>query len=205
MEVAADAKVGQRHLAGPEDLTRADDGVVLRMVKVIGVTDIGTNLRREKFCCIGSVDGAGIAVEPGEIGKGKRLRMWTLRIGDLRLCFTEVGRRNGGLRRCGVMGLGLGRVGLPQLKELFLDLFQLVLQVLNLLVLRCPGIFHRCLQIGGLLLCVCIACGQHQPHSKGQPEQRHSPAGRLPCLFHVTSPFWRPSPKSSMRSDRRST
>src|ERR1700722_5130063 len=150
MEVAADSKVRQSNLAGTKDLARSDDGVVLRMAEVVSVTHIRTYFRCEEFGCIRSVFSACVAVEPGEVGKGKRLGVWAGRVGDLRFCFAEVGCWNRCLCRRGVMSLWRRRVGQLQLCQLGLDLLQLVLQLLDLFILsrRRLSIFHSCLQVG---------------------------------------------------------
>src|SRR3984957_20927732 len=131
MEVAADSKVGQRNFARTKDFARADDGVVLRMPEVVSVTHIGTYLRCEEFRCIRSVFSACVAVEPGEVGKGKRFGVWAGRVGDLRFCLAEVGYWNRCLCRRGVMSLWRGRVGQLQRCQLGLDILQLVLLLLG--------------------------------------------------------------------------
>ena len=73
MEVAADPKVRQGYFTGTKDLARSDDGVVLRVAEVVGVTNVRSNLGREIFGRVGSVLGAGVAVEPSEIGEGEGL------------------------------------------------------------------------------------------------------------------------------------
>src|SRR5271156_1705122 len=105
------------------------------MAKVVGVTHIGTYLRCEEFGCIRSIFSACVAVEPGEVGKGKRLGVWAGRIGDLWLRFTEV-RSHRSLCASGMVGLRSGGALLLELNQLFLDFLQLVLQLLDLLILN---------------------------------------------------------------------
>jgi hypothetical protein len=122
MEVAADSQVCQRNLAGTKDFARSDDGVVLRVAEVVSVTHIRTYFRCEEFSGIRSVFGARIAVEPGEVGKSKRLRVRVGWIGDLWFRFIETWCRSRSL--CGREMVSLRSRGaiLLELYQLFLDL-----------------------------------------------------------------------------------
>ena len=73
MEVAADSKVRKCNFVGSKDVARSDDGMVLRMAEVVGVTNVRANLGSEIFGCVGSILGTGITVEPSEIGEGEGL------------------------------------------------------------------------------------------------------------------------------------
>src|ERR1700727_1251270 len=137
MEVAADPKVRQGYFTGTKDLARSDDGVVLRMAEVVGVTNVRANLGSEIFGRVGSVLGAGVAVEPSEIGKRERLGLWIGGVSYHGLLLRDGWRWSRGFRRCGlrngwlwsfrrrdVMRLRLGRIGLGplQLDQLLLNL-----------------------------------------------------------------------------------
>ena len=135
MEIAADSKICQRNLARAKDFARSDDGVVLRVAEVVSVTHIGTYFRAEEFSGIRSVFRPRVAVEPAEVGKSKRLRVWIGGIGGIRLRFTDAWSRRGcrshgrSRRRGRNRGLG-GRemvslwsrgTFLPELYQLLLD------------------------------------------------------------------------------------
>ena len=74
MEVAAEAELRELELAGADALARADEGVVLRMVEVVDVVDVDPELAGEDLGVERRVGGAAVAVEPGEVGEGERLR-----------------------------------------------------------------------------------------------------------------------------------
>src|SRR5438874_4354094 len=93
VEVAADAQLGYLYLIRAEYLARPVDGVVLRVTEVVGVVDVGADLRREELSRIGCVLGAGVAVEPGEVGKGEGHGLWIGRVDYLRLFLGKSGWR----------------------------------------------------------------------------------------------------------------
>ena len=93
VEVAANAQLGYLYFVGAEDFARSADGVVLRMTEVVGVVDVGADLRCKEPGCVRSIFGAGVAVEPGEVGKGEGHGLWIGGIGYLGLFLGESGWR----------------------------------------------------------------------------------------------------------------
>src|SRR5258708_22666930 len=102
----------------------------------VGVGDGRADLRREEFGRVRSVLGAGVAVEPGEIGKGEWLGLWIVRVGYLRLRLRKSRRWSRGFGRRCVMCLGCGGAGLLQLHQLLLYFLPFFLLLLDLLVLN---------------------------------------------------------------------
>src|SRR5262250_113629 len=72
MEIAADAELCEMKFVRAENFAGAADGVVLGMMKIVDVIGVDANFRSEEFRVEGEVFGAGVAVEPGEIGEGER-------------------------------------------------------------------------------------------------------------------------------------
>lgn len=73
MKVAANSKLGELDFIGAENFAGAADGVVFRMMEIANVVSVYANFGSEEFRVEGKVFGAGVAVEPGEIGEGEGL------------------------------------------------------------------------------------------------------------------------------------
>ncbi len=71
MKIAADAELRQVDLVCSEDFARAADGVVFRMVEIVDVVCVHSNFRREEFRVESKIFGAGVAVEPSEVGESE--------------------------------------------------------------------------------------------------------------------------------------
>ncbi len=169
VEVAAYAKLGYLNLTRAKDLARSADRVVLRMAEIVRVVNVRAYLGCEEFGCVRSILCTGVAIEPGEVGEGEWLGLWIVWVSYFWLRLGKCGWRSGGLRRCDVMCLWLGCVGLLQLYQFLLDLLQLVLQLLDLLVLRCLGILDRCCRLGVWV------CASKSPALNVNPTPRVNP------------------------------
>ena len=92
MKVAADAELRELKLAGSEDLARADDRVVLRLVEAVGEVRVDAELAGEHLRVERRLFGPRVAGQPREIGE--RERVWLLvRLGLVRRLCTRW-RRN---------------------------------------------------------------------------------------------------------------
>src|SRR5579864_6944080 len=88
MEVSTDAQMGKADFVRTKYFARAADCVVFRMIEIVVVGNVGANLRREELRIEGRLPGARIAVQPGPVGKSKRLCSGLTR----RLTASECGR-----------------------------------------------------------------------------------------------------------------
>ena len=73
VEVAADAELRDLELARAEDLARARDRVVHRLVEGVGVVGVDAELAGEHLRVERRLLRARVAGQPGEVGEGKRL------------------------------------------------------------------------------------------------------------------------------------
>src|ERR1700751_5903568 len=71
--------MGEADFVGTKYFAGTPDGVVFGMVEVVMVGNVRANLRREELRIEGRFLRARIAIQPGPIGKGKRLRLRGLR------------------------------------------------------------------------------------------------------------------------------
>jgi hypothetical protein len=67
MEVAAQAELLRLDFVGAEEFARSAHRVVDRLVEVVGVGNIGADLRREELRVEGDVLIARIAIQPGPV------------------------------------------------------------------------------------------------------------------------------------------
>src|SRR3989442_9710586 len=78
VEVAADAEMRPLNSAGPKDLARPADRIVLGMVEIVDIVHVGPEIWRKEFCIHRRLFGAVIAVQPGEVCERKELRSRSL-------------------------------------------------------------------------------------------------------------------------------
>ena len=79
VEIAAEAELLQLDLVRAKYFARSADRVVYRSVEVVGIGNIGADLRREEFRIESCFFGARVAVQPGPVPVGKGIDLFFFR------------------------------------------------------------------------------------------------------------------------------